>query len=110
MSVGRSVGLSVCRSVTDMLFSHFFIVLTIIMSIQLVIKSIQSVIKSIQSIIKKIQLNLVRFSLIFTLRLIATAPTRDWCRVYGLVFLWRGRTNNTGNKVKECKLNSNEFP
>ena len=70
-----------------MLFSNFFRVLSVIMSIQLVIKPIQSVIKSIQSVIKKIQLNLVSFSLIFTSRLIATAPTRDWCRVYGLVLV-----------------------
>ena len=61
LSVGRSVGPS------HMLFSHFLIVLSIIMSIQSVIKSIQSVIKSIQSVIKKIQLHLVNFSLIFTL-------------------------------------------
>ena len=89
MSVGRSVGWSVCRlvclSVTQLLFDHFLIVLSVFMSIQSVIKSIQSVIKSIQSVIKKIQLNLVSFSLIFTSQLIATAPTRDWCRVYGLV-------------------------
>ena len=88
-SVGRSVGRLVCLSVglsvTQLLFDHFLIVLSVIMSIQSVIKSIQSVIKSIQSVIKKIQLNLVSFSLIFTSRLIATAPTRDWCRVYGLV-------------------------
>ena len=70
-----------------MLFSLFSIILSVIMSIQSVIKSIQSVIKSIQSVIKKIQLNLVSFLLIFTSRLIATAPTRDWCRVYGLVFI-----------------------
>ena len=68
-----------------MLFSHFLLIFSVIMSIQSVIKSIQSVIKSIQSVIKRIQLNLVSFSLIFTSRLIATAPTRDWCRVYGLV-------------------------
>ena len=77
-SVSRSVGRLVCLSVTQLLFDHFLIVLSVIMSIQ-------SVIKSIQSVIKKIQLNLVSFSLIFTSRLIATAPTRDWCHVYGLV-------------------------
>jgi hypothetical protein len=89
LSVRRSVGLSVGRFVTHMLFSHFLIVLLVIMSIQSVIKLIQSVIKSIQSVIKKIQLNLVSFLLIFTSRLSATAPTRDWCRVYGLVFYIR---------------------
>ena len=85
-SVGRSVCLSVCRSVTHMLFCHFLIFLSVIMSIQSGIKSIQSLIKKIQSLIKKIQVNLVSFSLIFTSRSIATALTRDWCRVYGLVF------------------------
>ena len=85
MSVGRSVLRSVCRFITHLLFAHFLIVLSVIMSIQSVIKS---VIDSIQSVIKKIQLNLVSFSLIFTSRLIATAPTRDWCRVYGLVFCY----------------------
>ena len=100
--VGRSVGLSVCRSVglsiTHMLFGHFLIVLSVIMSIQPVIKSIQSVIKLIQSVIKKIQLNLVSFSLIFTSRLIATAPTRDWCRVYGLVLTECQYTVNNQSK------------
>ena len=40
-SIRHYVGLSVGRSVTHMLFGHFFIVLSVIMSIQSVIKSIQ---------------------------------------------------------------------
>ena len=54
-SVGPSVRRSIGRSVTHQLFSHFFIILSVIMSIQSIIKLIQSVIKSIQSLIESIQ-------------------------------------------------------
>ena len=60
---------------------------SVIESIQSVIESIQSVIESIQSVIKSnqwlIRSNQIKSKLIF----FATAPTRDWCRVYGLVRL-----------------------
>ena len=58
MSVSWSVGRSVGRSFAQLLFDHFLIVLSVIMSIQ-------SVIKSIHSLIKKIQLNLVSINSLY---------------------------------------------